>query len=146
MCFRHMLLILYDGGAVAIPNLQFQIKATLGAKEYFLKLFVALCVKTSLGFPLGPIFGAISFQSSRNWVALLSYMPFMILCASIMSPLNLRYDSVGNFSSLSLSGYRLSFKPGNCLVAFLCTCLAYMDYKLIWHNLGAFLPGLYITV
>ena len=109
------------GALTTFSGRQFQSPATLRAKEYFLKLFVALCVKSVLGFPLGPVLGAITFQSLRNWVAFLSYTPFMILNTSIMSPLNLRYDSVGSFSSLSLSGYGLSFTPGYCLVALLCT-------------------------
>ena len=39
------------------------------------------------------------------WLVLLSYILEIILYTTIISPLTLRYESVGKFNAFSLSGY-----------------------------------------
>ena len=99
-------------GAFAISSgILFHIAAVLGVNEYFLMSYLALWVKILFEFLLGPDLGAMSFHTLMNLAAFLSYFSFINLKTSIMSPRIGLYERVGEFSSLSLSLYVLSFIP-----------------------------------
>ena len=64
-----------------------------------------------------PVRCVMCFHYLTNWVAFLSYLPFIILKASMTSPPILLNERVVYSSSFNISLHDLSFIPGISLVA-----------------------------